>query len=127
MKIFAEMNHGRWIAICPVCREGLRIVAMGVKLGDLFVCPEEYPNIMAMTLVPNLRMKGAFNSVPDMVLREEERKRAAADGNAHELIFPDNKGEIESLLRMRPVTARNWWPEISADDLRRENIEQGVK
>lgn len=121
-KILAEMNHGRWIAICPKClsEEGI-ISAMEVKKGDVFICSEEYPNIMATALVPNPRIKGAFNSVPDSVLREETKNQVIADGNAYQVEFPLDAVEIETVLRARPRHARNWSKETTIEELKSEN------
>lgn len=119
--IYAEYNHGRWVAICPAClQQGVQI-ASEVRVGDVFVCPTDYPNLLAQTLVPNPRMNGAFNPVADTVLREETRQRAIADGAAHEVIFPSGKNEIERLLRVRPLHARNWFPGVTVEELQQEN------
>lgn len=125
-KILAEVNHGRWISFCPACSLKGMTVAMIVEPGKPFVCPEEFPNTLATTLVPNPRVKGAFNTVADEALREETRNLAIADGNAYEVNFPANKKEIEEALRVRPVVNRNWYAPKTVDDLRRENIENGV-
>lgn len=124
--ISAEVNHGRWIAFCPVCRNEGKVVALVVTPGVPFVCPEEFPETLATTMVPNPRVKGAFNTVPDEVLREETRARAIADGRAFDVVFPKSMKEIEDVLRVRPVSARNWYSPKTVDDLRRENIENGV-
>ena len=42
--------------------------------------------------------------------------------------FPENMEEIEAVLDQRPVPqTRNWHPGESVDDLKRENMMQGVK
>ena len=125
-KIQAYLNHGRWIANCPQCAELGLTVAKIVTLSEIFVCPEEYPDTMANTLVPNPRMQGAFNSVPDHILRIETRRRAIAEGNVYEIIFPDDKAQIESVLRRRPVHARNWDPATTLEELHNENVRNGV-
>ena len=125
-KIPAHMNHGRWIAFCPACAASGVTVALMVKPGNIFVCPEEYPDTLAKTLVPNPRVKGAFNSVPDEGLREEARERAIRDGVAYEIAFPANIKEIEKILRARPASARNWDPGTTIDELKQGNIDHGV-
>ena len=124
--INAEVNHGRWIAFCPVCRDQGMVVALIVEPGVPFVCPEEFPETLATTMVPNPRVKGAFNTVPDEAARQEARELAISRGKAFEVLFPANKKEIEDVLRVRPVAARNWYSPKTADDLRRENVENGV-
>ena len=125
-QVYAEYNSARWIAICPGClAQGIQ-AAMEVKPGDVFICPEEHPNIMAITLVPNPRMPGAFNSVADTALRTEARQAAIGAGEAYEVIFPAEKAEIERVLRVRPRAARNWWAGVPLSDLIAENIERGV-
>lgn len=124
--IYAEYNCARWIALCPVCRaQGIQS-ALEVKPGDIFVCPEEYPNLLATTLVPNPRMPGALSSVPDRVLREETRQAAVATGDVFNVEFPANKSDIERALRMRPRHARNWSPGTTVADLENENSQRGV-
>lgn len=119
--IYAEFNHGRWVAVCPGHLEQGIQVAEQVKPGDVFICPADYPDLYAHTLIPNPRVKGAFNSVPDRPLREETRLQAISQGAAHEIVFPDDWQEIENILRGRPVYARNWKPGTTLVELRLEN------
>ena len=121
MQIFAEYNHGRWVAICPDHQAQGMTIAEVVHCGDVFICPEDYPDLHATTLMPNPRIKGAFNIIPDTPLREETRARAIADGAAHEVLFPDDWKEIEAVLRLRPVHARNWQPGTTLAELKSVN------
>ena len=125
-KIFAEFNHGRWIAICPRCQAVGIIAALDVKPGDFFVCPEEYPNIVATMLVPHPRVKGAFNAVPDPELRLKTRSMAFQQNGAYEIVFPEDAAEIVTTLRVRPVHARNWQPGTTLEELQNENKTYGV-
>ncbi len=118
--INAEYNHGRWVAICPKCLEENMQVAEVVKPGAVFVCPVDYPDLYATTLMPNPRVKGAFNSIADQPLREETHLKAIADGAAQEIVFPENWKEIENALRSRPVHARNWQPGTTLEELQAE-------
>lgn len=111
--INAIYNHGRWVALCPQCLEQGSQVAELVKFGGVFICPVDYPDLYATTLVPNPRVKGAFNSVPDQPLREETRQRAIDEGAAQTVIFPENWKEIENDLRTKPVHERNWHPVVA--------------
>lgn len=124
--IFAVINHNRWIAICPRCQAIGSLQAIEVKPGDIFVCPGEHPEILAKTFIPNPRMKGAFNSVPDEILREETRQLAIAQGNAYRVEFPGNAKQIIEALRVRPVHARNWEPGTTLKELRSENARNGA-
>lgn len=126
MNIYAQYNHARWVAICPRCLLAGKTVALEVRIGDVFVCPEEYPNLMAKTLVPNPRMPGAFNPVADVVLQREARQSALASGNCYEVIFPEEKAEIERVLRVRPAYGRNWFQGVSLRDLIEENERIGI-
>lgn len=123
--INAQMNYGKWIAICPRCAAQGLTAAMEILPGALFVCPEENPDLLATTLIPNPRMQGAFISVPDLLLREETHRAAVAAGSAFEVVFPPEKEEIERLLRRRSLPNRNWI-DGTLDELRRGNAEQGL-
>jgi hypothetical protein len=126
-KVIAEFNHARWIALCPDClKQGIQS-ALEVKPGDVFVCPEEHPNLLATTFVPNPRMPGAFNSVPDVILRRETLRAALDAGEAYQVTFPADKAQIERALRMRPRNAQNWFPGTTVAELLDENERRGVK
>ena len=122
----AIFNHGRWIVICPRCASQGVTSAVQVKPGDVFICPEEHEDILAITYVPNPAKPGAFNAVPDDAKREEARQTALRLGHALQVVFPAHAKEIEAVLRPRPVAARNWNGETIAD-LIAENIERGIK
>lgn len=124
--VTAIYNHGRWVAICPLCAAEGVTSAVQVKPGDLFICPEENEDLLAMTYIPNPKKSGAFNMVPDDAKREEARQTALRLGHALEVIFPAEKAKIEAVLRARPVTARNWHPGETVAALIAENAEMGV-
>lgn len=125
-KIKAIYNHGRWIALCPNCAAQGVTSAVHVRPGDLFVCPEEHEDLLAITYIPNQKKAGAFNAVPDEAKREEARQTAIRQGSAYEIIFPADKAKIEAVLRARPVTARNWHEGETVADLIAENAERGI-
>lgn len=126
-QVYAEMNHARWIAICPSCAAQGITAAMEVTVGEPFICPEEHPDILATAFSPNPRMAGTFISVPDTVLREQARQAAIAAGEAYEVIFPREKKQIETLLRSRPRGARNWFQGVTLDEMTAENQARGVQ
>ena len=127
-KIKAHYNWARWIVFCPDCALEGKTMAAEVTDDNVFVCPEEYPDILAKTLLPNPRMAGAFNSVPDIILREETKEKAIAEGNAYQVEMPAKKikTEIERILRARPREGRNWQPGVPLEDMIEENKERGV-
>jgi hypothetical protein len=120
-QVLAEINHDRWIIFCPTCAAQGVLSALEVIPGKLVVCPEEYPNILARAFVPHPRIKGAFTSIDDAQTRDEAYQQAVADGNAFKVVYPDEKVKIESALRERPRSARNWWQGVSAAELVEEN------
>ena len=125
-KIYAEFNHARWIVRCPNCAAQGIISAMVVVPGDVFICPEEYSDILATAFAPHPSMPGKFSSVTDDATRQTARQTAIEAGMAYEIIFPAEKGQIERDLRMRPRGARNWVPGVSLADIQIENMAQGV-
>jgi hypothetical protein len=126
-KVYAEFNHARWIARCPTCEAQGITAAMTVVPGEVFICPEENPDILATTFAPNPNMPRTFNSVPDTVAREKARQAAIQMDAAYEVIFPVEKAQIERMLRMRPRGARNWFPGVTLTELQIENQVQGVE
>ncbi len=100
--VYAYLNHGRWIAECPVCHDALKVKPGFVewtrdpdrgflmRKGDRFVCPN--------------RECGADHGV---------------------LQWPANREAIEALVQMRPMVNRNWVPGEDAADLIADNIDFG--
>lgn len=123
-QLLAEINHARWIVRCPVCAEQGTLTAAQVKPGDVFVCPTEYPDMLAMTFIPNPRKAGALNQVPDEELRKQTLQAALAAGDAFEVVFPAEKEAIEAVLRPRLPAFRNWVPGETLQDLQQENTER---
>ena len=104
MKVKAFVNHGRWIANCPNCK-GAEIVHEGAP----FICYSEYMQLLGRD--------------PDIIAREMERARR--NQAIFEVEFPKNKSEIDDVLNRRKEENRNWTNE-SIDELRKENIDNGV-
>jgi hypothetical protein len=125
-KVYAEFNHARWIVRCPACAAQGVISAMVVVPGDVFICPEEYPDILATAFAPHPSMPGKFSSVTDDAMRQTARQTAIEAGMAYEIIFPAEKEQIERELRMRPRRARNWFPGVTLAEMQIENEAQGV-
>jgi len=125
-KIYAEFNHARWIARCPACAAQGIISAMLVTPGDVFICPEEHPDILASAFSPHPTLPGAFTSIADPAKRQAARQAAIEAGAVYEVIFPDEKTQIERALRVRPRGARNWFPGVTLVEIESENVVQGV-
>ncbi len=123
-QLLAEINHARWIVRCPVCAEQGTLTAAQVKPGDVFVCPTEHPNMLAMMFIPNPRKAGALNQVPDEELRKQTLQAALAAGDAFEVVFPAEKEAIEAVLRPRLPAFRNWVPGETLQALQQENAER---
>jgi hypothetical protein len=125
-KVYAEFNHARWIVRCPLCAAQGITAAMIVAPGDVFICPEEYPDILATAFAPNPALPGTFTSIADPLTRQAARQAALEAGAAYEVIFPEERTLIENALRMRPRGARNWVPGVLLADIQIENMAQGV-
>lgn len=125
--INAILNHGRWVALCPSCAaNGVTSAALVSEKDALFICAEEYPDILATMNTPHPRRKRAFITVADEETRKEARQTALEAGAAYEVIFPADKKTIDAALFKRPISARNWEPSHTLDDLLRENAERGL-
>lgn len=98
----AFINHDRWLARCPIHNAG----EMPVKPGELYIPPCCYPGIIAV--LPAM-IKGRPTIVPDLSARQSARKEAEKNGEAYEVEFPEEKKQIEELLRARP-RGRAYWP-----------------
>lgn len=119
-QIYARLNWGRWIADCPVHGEG---VAEAVRPGEPMICSRCYPAIYATMPV---QIKGIQKDIPDLAMRTHARKQAADADQVYEVLFPEEKDEIEAVTRVRPMQNVNWVPGMTVEDLRRENAEYGV-
>lgn len=118
MKLPAYMNNGRWLLNCMRCGTALPAWDTGV------VCPRCHPRINAKALrqLPN----GLLRPVADLELVEEAKVQARALGEEYFPAYPDDKQEIERILRLRPNRANmNWFPNETIADLRQQNLEHG--
>ena len=105
LRSFAYVNHGRWVADCAVCPSALLVKPL---VGDVW--PQGDPKA-------GQRWSKADPFVCQDVLC----------GAVSELVWPDELGPVEALLRERPQPSnRNWHPGETAGDLLAENIEHGV-
>lgn len=105
--VIARINHGRWLADCV--RTGCRGAEL-VRPGVPFICGSCYPQ--------------AFSGDPDE--RARWLRIAAARGEAHEVEFPAEAAQIESVLGVREPDHRNWTPGETLADLEAENAAHGL-
>lgn len=94
----ARVNHGRWIVDCP----GDDCYASLHAGGDTGVCDCRDDNVCDHPEIP------------------------------HDLVFvvnyPDDADEISRVLNLRPARLnRNWGPPETLEDLKAENVTNGVK
>lgn len=115
-QVYAYLNHGRWLAACPIHEFGNKLE---VKPGEMFISPCCYPDIIAV-----IRMKdGSFR--PDNGRRKTARLLAEKAGDVYEVVFPSEFNEIQETVKDRPKHNRNWTPGESPKFLRKENREHG--
>jgi hypothetical protein len=110
--VFAYLNHGRWLVICPVCKNQTQ-----VQIGmTLFVCSACHPATIATAkILVHTRTRAGleqslFREVADLAIREEALDIALAAGEQYFVEFPSNAEEIMSVLRPLDVTHINWAP-----------------
>lgn len=115
-EIKAFMNCGRWIILCQRCGVGLMADEKGT------VCPVCYPDIRAKALQPIAN--GLFRQVHDMEIINQARASAEKNSELYFPVFPKERNEIESILRLRPrKETMNWDETESVADLIEQNRE----
>lgn len=114
----AFMNYSRWIFRCPRCGTALEAKEGGVVCG---VC---WPQSRAMAFVQTT--DHLLRPVPDHDLRAQAVNDAKEAGEFWIPVFPAERSEIESVLRLRPSHENmNWTPAESLADLIQQNIDRG--
>lgn len=111
------MNHGRWLMYCPKCESPLPAVEGGI------ICPVCWPNIRARAFKQG--PDGLFRPVADTAKVEQARAAAAAAGEIYTPVYPENRAEIERVLRSRKQRNMNWEPGESLSYLLADNIQHG--
>ena len=53
-------------------------------------------------------------------------KNSDIDGKVRGVIMPAERSQIESILSMRPIKNRHWYPKETIEDLQRENLKMVV-
>lgn len=112
----AYMNWGRWLVNCPDCGSALHA-------GARLVCPVCFPNVRAKAFKP--APGGLFRPVPDVELIAQATAQAEKAGKVIVPVFPDERAEIERVLRGRKARNMNWEPGESLEYLIADNIEHG--
>lgn len=117
-QLTAIMNNGRWIMRCP--KDGTYLPAWDTGV----ICPKCHPGILAKAFEQT--KDGLLRPVADVELVEKARNQAREKGEEYFPKYPDERHEIERILRFRPNPANmNWIPSETLDDLRRQNINHG--
>ena len=103
----AYLEHGRWIVACSAddCR--------AVLFADRPMFPEDNYGTLSLRCICNDESVCDHPSVPC--------------GEPIVAVFPENRTDIDRLMSQRPRRMnRNWSPEETIADLKRENLLQGV-
>lgn len=98
----AEVNHGRWVVHCPseYCH------------GAIWL--REATNVVSVEV--------ECDCVDQLVC-----DHPTVCGEVFVAEFPEERGEVERLLNLRPYRAnRNWTPVETVEALKRENLMHGV-
>jgi len=125
MKVYARMNHGRWLADCPdpQCNS-----AELVFHGHKFVCgnPEHGRKTNSAFYIQQAILKAErkgvttiYSDSPDIgipIETAEAKMLEYADTNCHEVIWPEAEKAIEALAILRPKESRNWPVSGNHDD-----------
>jgi hypothetical protein len=121
MDVQAYLNHGYWKADCPKCGKLGAVLAQEAPLvsphwakdGE-YICPNCYPGIVAtFTELHGKRIA----HVPDILAREQARKRAEKAGDIHHVVFPKNKARIDAITTGWVSQFANWTPGMSLQAL----------
>lgn len=129
-QIMARYNAGRWLVDCPIHGAEGAVLACAYNGIDPsqskfwtenneYICPVCYPGIVAEFLAPR---NGRIEKVPDRSARRTARLLAAAQDEIYQVVFPDEREQIEDVLKERPKLQRNWdGPHESISFLQAEN------
>lgn len=119
MNALAYYNHGRWMINCPRCG------APHVVFGETVVCAQCWPQLFATKFETD--RFGALVQVPHVDLIRETQMQAIAAGECYEPVYPDERHEIERILRGRQIPNMNWMPGETVQQLLDENAAHGVE
>ncbi len=98
------LNHGRWVAECPKCRQG-----------------EHWDSNMGHW---DVLIGGRFQYYGGLSAHHFRCSNCYLQCRA---VWPEQREAIWDITKQRPVPqTRNWLPGETVDDLRRENEEHGV-
>lgn len=126
MEIKAYVNHGRWLATCPDCGAHNEIKKSQTEL--ICISAQCFGNgLRAMAYAPKPGNPKLFVPVPDLEERRATRERAKEMGRVHTIVFEVSPEQVDKLLRPRKIENMHWVPGESLTDLRRENLEHGIR
>lgn len=107
IKLKARLNHGRWIADCPICK-GAELV----EAGKPFVCYSCFPQLRP----------GFFPKIRGEIVTLDKPAGYAE----YTVAFPTNKTDIETAVQLRKVPNKNWVVGETAITLNAENTVHGI-
>lgn len=117
----AYMNHGRWVADCPLGCGCALALSTDMTVFDCRV---------RRSVSEELRRLG----VSDAGIAEAIRARGSDEIVTHDcgaqgaaIIWPADPTAVERVLRNRGALNRNWFPHETVEALRAENITHGVR
>lgn len=128
MKVEAYLNHGRWVVDCPKCGKLGATLAepkpsespYSVINGE-YICPNCYPGMVA------IRKRTVTGVIFNEDLRTVARARACQNNEIYEVVFPNDKKEIEKIVSVRRLDYQNWEPGETVKFLKEENELIGAK
>ena len=128
MKVEAYLNHGRWVVDCPKCgkhgstlAEPKPIESPYSAINGEYICPNCYPDMVVVS------RRTATGVIFNETSRTIARARAKQNNEIYEVIFPDNKKEIEKIVSVRRLDYQNWQPGETIKFLKEENELIGAK
>jgi len=110
--IMARYDAGRWLVDCPIHGKDGAVLAQSMPEisplwaeSGLYICPVCHPGIKSQLV--SLR-RGVFSYRFDESARRTARKMAEEQDEIYQVTFPENKDEIEFVLKDRPLLMRHW-------------------
>jgi hypothetical protein len=117
----AYLNHGRWLAHCPIHPQGGVLEVRPPE--ETFICPVCYPgSIASFPAVKN----GVIRTIPDRSARATAQLTARERDDVYAVEYPPEREEILTLVSHRTIDHMNWQPGEPLDLLRAENDLHGV-
>jgi hypothetical protein len=127
MKAYAYMQQNVWKVKCPKGCDGSAVLAEPNAnisphwaINGEYICPCEYPKAIAY----NRRIVGGIVApMLDLGAYKTAKVMASEHDEVFEVVFPENRADIEKVLHERPVQYRSWYPGETIEMLEAENVE----